>query len=131
MRIIFLSLISLMSLSCNKDNLQILVDTEWIAKSIQQENETILLPMADYILSFENERQFGLRLDINICGGGVEFKKETVDFSAGIYCTKACCDSEFANLLVQKLPENTHWKLSNDQLIFSNKKGLEIVFRKK
>jgi heat shock protein HslJ len=73
-----------------------------------------------------NDHQF----DINLGGGGVGFNKDTVDFSEGIYCTKACCDSEFANTVIQLLPENTQWKLSNNPLIFFNKKGLEIVFRK-
>jgi len=133
MKIKFLPIISMLSLlllSCDKADIGILVETDWVAESIQQENGTTLTPDADYILSFENDHQFGLKLDINQCGGGVDFDKETVDFSEGIYCTKACCDSEFANTLIQLLPENTHWKLSNNQLFFSNKKGLEIVFRK-
>jgi heat shock protein HslJ len=126
----FVLMMSLLLLSCDKANIDILVETDWVAESIQQENGVILIPDADYILSFENDHQFGLKLDINLCGGGVDFKKETVDFSEGIYCTKACCDSEFANTLIQLLPENTHWNVSNNQLNFSNKKGLEIVFRK-
>jgi heat shock protein HslJ len=125
-----ISILSLLLLSCDKADIEILVETDWVAESIQRENGIILTPDADYILSFENDHQFGLKLDINLCGGRVDFKKETVDFSEGIYCTRACCDSEFANTLIQLLPENTHWKLSNNQLIFSNKQGLEILFRK-
>lgn len=128
--LLIFSILTLLLLSCDKANIDILVETDWVAESIQQENGTILTPVADYILSFENNHQFGLKLDINLCGGGADFKKETVDFSEGIYCTKACCDSEFANTLIQLLPENTHWNISNNQLVFSNKKGLEVVFIK-
>ena len=116
--------------SCNKDKANV-IDNQWIATSIVLENDVILTPNSNYYLSFESKDQFSLSLDINHCGGEVHFKKNTVEFKSGAYCTEACCDSDFAITLLNQLTQIEQWELIENQLIFSNPRGLKIVFLQK
>jgi heat shock protein HslJ len=116
--------------ACNKDK-DILMENEWIASSIRFENGDFITPLAQYHFIIENNNQFRLQLDINMCGGEVYFRKKTVEFKNGIGCTEACCDSEFAIALVDNLTQTKYWEISNNQLVLTNDKGLNIVFLKK
>jgi heat shock protein HslJ len=116
--------------ACNKDK-GIILDNEWIAASITFENGDVSTPFAEYTFLLESKNQFRLQLDINLCGGTVNFRKKTVDFKDGIGCTEACCDSDFAVALVTKLTDTKYWEISNNQLILTNDSSLRIVFDKK
>ncbi len=117
-------------ISCNKE-IKNVTDNQWIARSVVLENNVILTPNETYCLSFESKDQFSLSLDINHCGGEVHFKNKTVEFKSGAYCTEACCDSDFAITLLNQLTQIEQWELIENQLIFSNTRGLKIVFLQK
>lgn len=112
----------------NKD---VILDSEWIASSIKFENGDITTPDAEYILIFENKRQYRLQLDVNLCGGEAFFKGKSVRFNNGMACTEACCDSPFAIALVEHLTKTRNWQLNGNELVFSDDKRMEIVFAKK
>ena len=116
--------------ACDKDK-DIVMDNEWIASSIRFENGDFVTPVSQYYFILENNNQFRLQLDINLCGGEVYFRKKTVEFKNGIGCTEACCDSEFAIALVDNLTQTKNWEISTNQLVLTNDKGLMIVFLKK
>ena len=116
--------------ACDKDK-DIVMDNEWIASSIKFENGDFISPVSQYYLILENNNQFRLQLDINLCGGEVYFRKKTVEFKNGIGCTEACCDSEFAIALVDNLTQTKNWEIITNQLVLTNDKGLMIVFLKK
>lgn len=116
--------------ACNKDK-DILFSNEWIAASITQENGDFITPNSDYTLILESKSQFSLRLDVNLCGGKVYFRRQKVNFKDGIYCTEACCDSEFAIALVNNLDKTRNWSIVGNRLMLKNDKGLLIVFNRK
>ncbi len=117
-------------IACEKDK-DVILDSEWIASSIIFENGDFTNPNSYYYLIFENKGQYRLQLDINLCGGEVSFKGKSVKFKNGMGCTEACCDSDFAIALVDNLTKTTNWGLNANQLVFTNDKGLEIIFVKK
>ena len=116
--------------ACIKED-DIVLSNEWIAASITYENGNFISPNSEYSFNLENKDKFSLRLDINLCGGTVYFRKKTVEFKNGIGCTEACCDSEFAVALVNNLDKTKNWEIVENQLILKNDKGLKIVFNRK
>jgi heat shock protein HslJ len=126
--LIFALFFSLVACDTDKD---IVMDNEWIASSIRFENGDFVTPVFQYYFILENNNQFRLQLDINLCGGNVYFRKKTVEFKNGIGCTEACCDSEFAIALVNNLTQTKNWEINANQLVLTNDKGLKIVFLKK
>jgi heat shock protein HslJ len=117
--------------ACNKDRGNV-INSEWIATSITYEDGQTATPdmKAKYILSFEDKKKYRLQLDINSCGGEVTFKSKSVKFKNGMNCTEACCDSDFAVSLTDKLPQTDSWKIKGNNLIFENNKGLKVSFIK-
>jgi hypothetical protein len=113
--------------ACDKDK-DIVMDNEWIASSIRFENGEFITPVSEYYFILEKNNQFRLQLDVNSCGGEVCFRNKTVEFKNGIYCTEACCDSDFAIALVENLPQTKYWEISTDQLVLTNDKGLVKLF---
>lgn len=59
---------------------------------------------AFYILKFNNDGTFNLRLDVNNCGGEytINLVTRSIDFKMTA-CTEACCDSEIALEAVEVL----------------------------
>ncbi len=117
-------------IACEKDK-DVISDSTWIASSIKFENGDFANPNSQYYLVFEHKGQYRLQLDINLCGGEISFKEKSVKFKNGMGCTEACCDSDFAIALVDNLTKTKNWVLNANQLVFTNDKGLEIIFVKK
>ncbi len=133
MKMLFYTLIFALFFSlvaCNKDK-DIVMANEWIASSIEFENGDFVTPVSQYYFILENNNQFRLQLDVNLCGGEVYFRKNTVEFKNGIGCTEACCDSDFAMALVDNLTQTKYWEIKSNDLVLTNDKGLQIVFVKK
>jgi len=116
--------------ACEKDK-DIILDSEWIASSIRLENGAATTPDSEYTLAFENKGSYSLRLDVNLCGGEVSFRRKSVKFRNGMNCTEACCDSEFALSLASNLTKSKYWELNANQLVFTDDNGMEIIFVKK
>ena len=117
--------------SCKKDYSKI-SDYEWIAKSFKS-NPTGVIDTTNktYILDFD-DNSFHFKLDVNACGGKVNFKKNNqVSFSLP-GCTEACCDEKFPTNIAENLPLITSYELDGDKLILMNSEPfLEITFVKK
>lgn len=125
----FLSVFCLTACSKKSDEI---TDNEWVAISIKLENGTFLTPVADYLLTFDNGSKFKLQLDKNSCMGRMTFGENRVSVDDGISCTEACCDSEFAEILVESLQDVDTWRIiETNRLLFTNKSGLEVLFEKK
>lgn len=117
-------------ISCDEDK-DIVLDREWTASSIRFESGDFVNLNSQYDFILEDNNQFRLQLDVNLCGGSVFFRKNTVEFKDGTGCTEACCDSENAIALVDNLTKTINWEINANQLILTNDKGLEIIFLKK
>jgi hypothetical protein len=117
--------------ACQKEPKDI-VGIEWVSTSVTLENGQSSYPEHTYLLSFDNAKSFRLSLDVNSCGGSVSFNRRQVSFDDGMNCTEACCDSPYAQRLAENLTKTTEWKRSSSQqLVFYNKKGVELVFTRR
>jgi heat shock protein HslJ len=127
---LILALISLFLYGCDKnDNKRNLANTSWEVTTIVFGDAQINAPAA-YILHFYQDNSFGIQLDINSCGGEyTESKKNRISFDY-INCTEACCDSQFAQDIVEILLVSNSYALNNNQLdIFSAQKSLKLMER--
>jgi len=83
----------------------------------------------EYILSFKTDTTYGIGLDVNQCGGSYEIKGSgTINISTPA-CTRVCCDSDFANNLIQLLPDMTQYFERGKELVLEG--NGEIVLEKK
>ncbi len=105
--------------SCNKDETSnsILFST-WEAKSFMS-IESVAYPKNEnkpILLTFNKDGTYGLKLDINSCGGTFISGKSNqleIEFPA---CTEACCDSQFSGKLAIMLPEVTSYSIEGREL---------------
>jgi heat shock protein HslJ len=106
--------------SCKKSNTQI-TDSDWQVESIKVHVDSAVRFANSgqiYVLSFEGEKNYNFRLDVNICGGDVNFKRGAHNIAFGLAaCTEACCDSDFAQKAVSLLQEVSKYELSGNRLI--------------
>lgn len=82
-----------------------------------------------YVLEATTDSIFGFNLDKNGCGGQFVIPSIGDIQFEGIYCSYACCDSEFANDFAQLISTTTSYYIINEELYFIGEG--EIVFRKK
>ena len=97
----FLTL-AIISVSCDK-GMKNLIDTKWTLEKITTAYGQQLIP-TDYYTVLVKENQLNVKLDINACK--VPFRildKKTIAFSEPAACTEACCDTELAKSLIDKL----------------------------
>gem|GEM_PF-5530690 len=65
---------------------------------------TRLSPKSPYEWSFFADKRISLRFDINTCNGKYELgPNNSLDFSAPMACTKACCDEALATKILDVL----------------------------
>ncbi|MEM1120393.1 MAG: META domain-containing protein [Bacteroidota bacterium] len=95
-----------------------LISTVWVAQFTVLNGQQVDAPN-DVTLTFANEISFGLDLEINSCGGTVDLNGNSVNITE-IFCTEACCDSDFSNDLVFFLSTATEIKVDCDGLTFSD-----------
>ena len=108
----------LAAFSCQRTTL---AGTKWKVMELRLPNSTnTLYPTKDYIVEFRDEKSIGIKLDINSCGGGYELSDDKTIKISPLACTKACCDSDFADNLARALSEMTTAKSSSNQLMLEN-----------
>lgn len=95
------------------------------------ENDSNWTATGSYVLEFPARNQFSLQLDVNTCGGEADFRINSGIRLDGVYCTEACCDSEFAAQLLQMLPKVKQYAWNEEQLILKGDGGLQIVMIRK
>ena len=72
-----------------------------------------------YLLNLE-KKSFSLRLDVNTASGKIQIRKKgEIKFDNEVIMTQVCCDSEFAENLLDQLTRITEYNVESDKLIFS------------
>lgn len=126
MRIWLLYLV-LFTAACQPDR-QDVVDNAWVVVSYRlTETDSLRNAPRAFTLSFDDRKSFSFQLDVNRCGGSVNFKPNNiVVFSQTPTCTEACCDSPYALGVLSALKEVNRFELLNEQLILTGNGGLRI-----
>lgn len=122
--LIYLSLFLIVLFSCEQDandskrNFD-LVSTKWkVVKVKSNGDESYSYTNENYILEFVDDTFYDINLDVNYCNG--EYKlfdngEAEIEWPS---CTKACCDSEFAENLIHLLSQVKQYYEENNELIF-------------
>lgn len=70
--------------------------------------------------TFYTTRQFGVALDVNVCGGGFDIPEDGKITISWDGCTKTCCDGDYGKKIIQLIPEMNNYLLSGkDTITFS------------
>lgn len=118
--------------SCEKSNLDDEIDltaNDWKIIKIKSPGEsTYLVATEDYVFNFVNDSIFTFNLDVNGCGGDYEIiSKGNIEFGWP-YCTMVCCDSDFADKLLELIPDMTRYFGLDNKLVLQGQG--EIIFSK-
>ncbi|MFK7969558.1 MAG: META domain-containing protein [Bacteroidia bacterium] len=70
-----------------------------------------------YVIKFDEEGQFSLKLDVNNCFGRYKVDGSALSFPDGVACTEACCDGPKAMTLTQSLFKVTSHTISGNTLV--------------
>ena len=117
-------------IGCTKHN-PLVINSDWVFESLILNNQTLMEAENEYVLHFTNGSNFTIHWDVNICGGKVQFKRnDEIQFSE-MYCTEACCDSDFADKASALLMEVDTYSLSGSNLILEGRDGIKVVLKKK
>lgn len=127
------SIISFSIISCEEDLDIDLQEKEWVAVKMKKDDAaTYDRPDADYILTFDSDTSLTIVLDVNTCFGIYSIPENgTITLEQGIGCTEACCDSEFAETMVNCFSAITSYYGQGNRLVFENSEGSEVVFKEK
>ena len=129
MRFLFSLLTLLVVWGCST-NQQDVIQNTWKVESYKMgELDSIKTTTQTYTLSFADRRNFSFKLDVNTCGGTVDFKPNNiVVFGQSPTCTEACCDGQFALGVLGALKQVNRFELINERLTLSGNNGLRIDF---
>ncbi|MFN3529860.1 MAG: META domain-containing protein [Bacteroidia bacterium] len=117
--------------ACNPDRKEV-TSNDWIPVNVRLNSSDSLRTTSNiYTMSFEGRRNFNLQLTVNTCGGKVEFKPNNVVLFNDIGCTEACCDSEFAGMVLEVLKNVNRYQFNEEFLNMSGNNGEEISFIRK
>lgn len=105
--------------SCEKEKVDvILTNSNWEVKKYKLNVDGDYLSSSEsYILKFTDETSFGIYLDVNGCGGSYSVSANRDLEISQLYCTKVCCDSEYALNLIQLLPKMNSFYGLRDELV--------------
>ncbi len=118
--------------SCTKEearnnNINITSDSWMVVKIKQEGANQYKETKKSYVLKFENDTTYTLRLDVNNCTGKYTILNKGNIHISSINCTEMCCDSDFAEELVQLLSEMTEYYGMGENLILEGQG--EIVLK--
>jgi len=120
--------------ACNKPNSEV-TDFDWQVESIKVHADSAIRfagNLQTYILAFDAQKNFSFKMDINNCGGTIEFKRggNNISFSSAA-CTEACCDSDFAQKSLDLLLNVNKYEIVDNKLILFSENLKRIDFVKK
>ena len=111
--------------SCHKEpEISSIEGTKWKVLSITApDRKYILISPTPYLVSFNKDNIYNMRLDINSCGSTYNVKDENKISIEPIACTEICCDKAFADTLLNILIKVTGYNISRGslELISSNR----------
>lgn len=112
-------------LSCHKETEPASIEgTKWKVWSITAPYRVyILISPTPYLVTFNKDNTYNMRLDVNSCGSTYEVEDENKISIAPIACTQICCDKSFADTLLKILIKVTNYNISQEslELISSNR----------
>lgn len=109
--------------SCRPGDGVQLLPGEWRVLAIQPAGEPSQDAPAEYIIHFKTDGNLHLRLDVNQCFGNYASNKPGQMAISSLGCTEACCDSAFAERMVQILVKVTAFDLQGDMLVLDGPDG--------
>ncbi len=128
--LIFTILFGLIMWSCKKEDINIdIKSNNWELVKIKEQGESFYTRAKEsYVLEFVSDTTYTLKLDVNSCGGHYEIVNSGNIIISLMGCTKVCCDSDFAEELLQLFPKMTKYYGKGNELIFEG--DGEIVFKR-
>ncbi|MEM6264140.1 MAG: META domain-containing protein [Bacteroidota bacterium] len=84
-----------------------------------------------YVLTFENEKDYSLKLDVNSCFGSYSMEGNTLTISDDMACTEACCDHEWAFKFTQGLAGSHKLNWEKGKLVLRKDSEKVLVFMSK
>lgn len=126
MRILLLCILAVL-MACSAER-NTIVENRWVVVSYQlSDADSVRNAPQAYVLSFDDNRNFSFRLDVNTCGGSVNFQTNNILlFSQTPSCTEACCDGVYSRGVLNALKEVNRYELVNEQLSLTGNNGLRI-----
>lgn len=118
-------------MSCNKE-IEPITENDWVVIGFKRDADAISKkPEIDYTFTFESKKQLSVRLDINLCGSEIKFKKNNILEVSGFGCTEACCDSEMAVMMISHLQGENTYTLIGNRLDIRTREGSVIQLETK
>lgn len=107
-----------------------LASNDWEVVKIKRQDESDYTKAEkSYILKFTNEQTYTFKLDVNDCFGEYETMAYGIINIGQMGCTEVCCDSEFAQTLLDLFPKMTSYYGKGDELIFEGEG--EMILKQK
>ena len=129
--LIYCGFFLLVILSCEKDVYDTdkdLTINDWRVVKLRKQGDLSYTSTENlYILKFLNDTTFVISLDINGCGGQYKIISNGNIELEPLYCTEICCDSDFADDLIQLIPQMTKYYKKENEMIFEGQG--KIVFK--
>ncbi len=115
--ILLTTLILFLSVCTKQQQTHSLIDTEWEVWSITAPDRIFILKSpTPYPVKFLKDSTFTIGLDVNTCGGTYSLDNENYIHINTIYCTEMCCDSVFADTLINIFRDIHSYKIVGDNL---------------
>lgn len=114
-----LAVIACFAFQCDED--ETIISNSWrVAELHLTDQDTTIIPDAEYIIIFNPDNTYSINLDINNCFGDFKITGEDqIDIGNG-GCTEACCDSELAIEIFEKIMASEQYFVSQNDLNLSS-----------
>jgi heat shock protein HslJ len=95
----------------------------WKLEQMEMPDGEIKYIQGSYVMTIPDWESYQVKLDINNCFGKILVSANQIAFDSPA-CTKACCDSDFANTLLHVLSEVKAFSFQENRLILHGKRVL-------
>ena len=120
--ILFFSLL----ISCSEDEIDISnIYNTWSVVSIHtvESINPNLQPDKKVTINFKENNKFDIMLEVNNCGGSFNLTAPDGLSVDSLFCTYACCDSEFSMKFINLLRQTRTYKINGSRLTLFNELG--------
>ena len=114
--------------TCEKKEIDIDITTSsWEIVSIKKSGQVFFDKAKErYTLEFTNDLTYILTLDVNNCRGVYTIPTNGKIIFETPGCTKVCCDSDYAEILLELMPKMTEYYIRGDVLKFTGNGQIEL-----
>ncbi|MCH8545328.1 MAG: META domain-containing protein [Cryomorphaceae bacterium] len=124
-KLLALGLLLCFSVACKKQNNAIV--GEWEVLQIKKSDNSNWEDAPEaYLMTFTDKDEMNVRLEVNTCGStynACTCGNLNIDVLA---CTEACCDSEFAQTLIESLSNVESYEIDGDALLLKGKRSIAL-----